>query len=195
VGTPVEPLVTELCVAIRSSRHNLMGPRALAELETRHVPEALALAEMLPAGPGDVADVGTGGGIPGLVLAIARPDLSFTLIEATGKKAEFLRTTAERLGLDVSVLNARVEASPALHDRFDIATARAVAPLHRLIGWVLPVLRPGGLLLAVKGERWREELAAAGRSLAAARGEVVSVPDDDASTEDGPLVVTIARRR
>lgn len=195
MSPPVPALVAELCREIRSSPHNLMSPRALDELETRHVPEALALARSLPAGPAEVIDVGTGGGIPGLVVAIARPDLSVTLVEATRKKAGFLRAAAERLGVDVSVVNARVEDSKDLHGRFDLATARAVAPLERLVGWVLPVLRPGGLLLAVKGRRWREEVDAARGAIAAAGGAVVSVPGDDASTESGPLVVTIGRRR
>lgn len=187
-----------LAEAIRGCPHNLMSRRGLEELESRHIPESVALARLLPSGPARLCDVGAGGGLPGLVIALERRDLEVTLVEATRKKADFLVATAERLGVEVEVRNTRVEAAPDLRDRFDLATARAVAPLERLVPWVIPILRPGGRLLAVKGARWRDELEAATAALDGAGAEVVATPDDGApggptSPDRGPLVVTIAR--
>ncbi|MGH3443337.1 MAG: 16S rRNA (guanine(527)-N(7))-methyltransferase RsmG [Nitriliruptorales bacterium] len=177
--------------AVRASPHNLVSSRALGELEDRHLGESVALAELLPPGPARLVDVGSGGGFPGFVIAVLRPDLDVTLVEATGKKARFLADTAVDLGVEVDVVHARIEeaARGPLADRFDLATARAVAPLARLVPWVLPSLKPGGRLFAVKGARWVEELDAA-RDVIAAAGATVEVL---AFTR--PLVVTIARPR
>ena len=177
--------------AIRSSPHNLVSPRAAEELESRHVPECLALARMLPDGPGRLVDVGSGGGLPGIVIAIARPDLRVTLLESTRKKAEFLRATARSLGLDVEVVNERAE---TLSGDFDLATARAVAPLDRLIPWVMPLLRSGGSLFAIKGERWREELEDAEEHLEGGTAHLVATPDAAQARDDDvdpPLRVVI----
>ncbi|MDP9022960.1 MAG: 16S rRNA (guanine(527)-N(7))-methyltransferase RsmG [Actinomycetota bacterium] len=182
--------------AVRASPHNLLSPRGLGELETRHIPEALALAELLPGGPA-LVDVGSGAGLPGMVIALARPDLDVTLVESTGKKARFLERAAADLDLGVVVVNARIEADRSLAGRFDLATARAVAPLDRLVEWVVPVLRPGGRLYAVKGERWRSELGAAGAALRDVGAEVVATPPDarafTASVEPPLRTVIIAR--
>lgn len=180
---------------LRESPHNLLSPRGLEELPTRHVPECLALARRLPGGPATLLDVGSGGGLPGIVIAIARPDLQVTLLEATGKKAEFLRLAAADLELDLPVLNDRAEALvESLAGRFDLVTARAVAPLPRLLDWTIPFLGPGGRLYAVKGERWLEELEEAAPRLAALGVEVVSVPEDGADEDDPhrPRVVILA---
>lgn len=168
---------------VRSSPHNLMSPRGLVELETRHIPECLALARLLPAG--SLVDIGSGAGLPGIVVAIARPDIRVTVVEATAKKARFLGEVAERLGLDVTVVNARVEAvAEQLAGGSDTATARAVAPLDRLVRWAIPLLRPGGLLYAVKGRRWEEELEAARTAVERAGGEIVAVPPDPRAFDD-----------
>jgi 16S rRNA (guanine527-N7)-methyltransferase len=135
----------------------------------RHVLESLRLLPLL--GPGNsLIDVGSGGGLPGLVLAIARPDLSVTLLEATGKKARFLEQTASALKLDnVSVLCDRAEAvgapGSAQREGFDIVTARAVAPMRVLLELMVPLARVSGLLVCVKGEKAVDELAAAARAL------------------------------
>lgn len=170
----------DLISAVRASPHNLLSPRGLEELPHRHIPECLSLARRLPADEQRrrLLDVGSGGGFPGLVIAIARPDLDVTLLEATTKKARFLETTAASLGLPVAVLNDRAEElTSTLAGGFDLVTARAVAPLPRLLGWTLPFLRRDGALYAVKGERWAEELEEARPALASFRAEVRSVPD------------------
>lgn len=177
--------------AIRSSPHNLVSARAAEELESRHVPECLALADLLPSGPASLVDVGSGGGLPGLVIAIARPDLTVTLVESTRKKADFLRATALDLGIDVEVVNERAE---SLTGGFDLATARAVAPLRRLIPWVMPLLRSGGELYAVKGRGWREELDDARPLLDRGEARLVATPDDPPARDgavDPPLRVVI----
>lgn len=177
--------------AIRGSPHNLVSPRAAEELESRHVPECLALARMLPEGPGRLVDVGSGGGLPGIVIAIARPDLEVTLVESTRKKADFLRTTTRSLDLDLEVINERAE---SLSGDFDLATARAVAPLDRLIPWVMPLLRPGGRLFAVKGENWPQELDDAEEHLQSGTAHLVATPDDPRARDgavDPPLRVVI----
>lgn len=185
-----------LAERVRESPHNLMSPRALEELWTRHIPECVALATRLPDGVREVADVGSGGGFPGLVIAIVRPDVATTLIESTRKKARFLESTARALDLDhVRVVADRVEhlGDTSLTGRFDVVTARAVAPLVRLIPWTLPLLAPGAVLYAVKGEQWREDLEEARQELGADAFRVVACPRPrSASTTLSPRVVMIA---
>jgi 16S rRNA (guanine527-N7)-methyltransferase len=185
--------------AVETSPHNLVSARATQEVRTRHIPECVRVAELLPSGPASLLDVGSGGGFPGLVIAAVRPDLAVTLLDATRKKAEFLRMTAEAMDVRVEVVNDRAEAAIATHGgRFDLVTARAVAPLARLVGWTVPFLAPGGHVYAVKGERWREELGAASEELRHHGGEVVATPEDvpDGARQDGvpePRVVIIRR--
>ncbi len=104
-----------------------------------------------------MADVGSGAGLPGLVWAIARPDLSVTLVEPLLRRTTFLEEAVAELDLaNVTVLRARAEEVEAT---FDVVTARAVAPLEKLAGWCLPLVRPGGMLLALKGRTAEEEVA------------------------------------
>lgn len=140
----------------------------------RHVLDALTLVPLLaelPAGA-RLADVGSGGGLPGIPVAIARPDLEVTLIEATQKKAAFLSAVAEVLGLEnIVVLAERAEQLGAHEHRgvFDAVTARAVGRLSVLVPLTAPLARAGGLVLLVKGQRADEELAEAKRALATHR--------------------------
>ena len=182
---------------VRSSPHNLLSQRALDELEVRHIPECIGLAAMLPTDARTVLDVGTGGGFPGMVLAIARPDLSVTLLDSTSKKIAFLDASAAELGVEVSTLDGRSEdLIRGREGSFDVVTARAVAPLDRLLGWTLPWVRPGGFVFAIKGERWEDELRAALPALRRARASVVTVtePGERVSTgEDAAVVGTRPR--
>lgn len=168
---------------VAESPHNLVSKAARGELESRHVPEAVAFARTLPT-PGRLLDIGSGGGLPGIVIAVVRPDLEVHLLEATGKKAAFLERTAQDLGLAVQVHHGRAEdlAVPPLRASFDLVTARAVAPLDRLVGLAAPFLAPGGSLHALKGDRWPEELAAAGPAIHRAGLAVTSTP---ATSTDG----------
>ena len=100
-----------------------------------------------------MVDVGSGAGLPGIPLALARPDLHVTLLEPLARRVAFLTRCVDRLGLDrVTVVRGRAEEGPSAQlGGADVVTARAVAPLDRLAGWCLPLLRPGGRLLAMKG--------------------------------------------
>lgn len=138
----------------------LIGPREPARLWTRHVLNCGLLAGGLPSGA-TVADVGSGAGLPGLVLAAARPDLAVTLIEPMQRRVEWLIQETERLGLTtVTVLRARAEDVPA-GTRFDVVTARAVGALATLLPITAPLAQPGGRLLLMKGASAEQELAGA----------------------------------
>lgn len=169
--------------AVRTSPHNLLSERALSELEERHIAESVAFAATLPR-DSDVLDLGTGGGFPGMVVAIVRPDLRVTLLDATGKKILFLREFADEHDIDVATLRGRAEDLHAEHaGAFDVVTARAVASLDRLVPWALPFLRPGGQLHAIKGERWPEELKRALPVIQRLGGQVVAVPGHDSGAD------------
>ena len=166
--------------AVRSSPHNLLSARGLEELEGRHIAEGLGVASLLPRRPHRVLDLGTGGGFPGLVIAITRPDLQVTLLDATRKKVEFVASVAASLDVQVEVVHGRAE--DVVHSRpdvlADVVTARAVAPLDRLIPLGLPLLRPQGQLWALKGAKWAEELRTAAPVLQRLRAAVLAAPDD-----------------
>jgi 16S rRNA (guanine527-N7)-methyltransferase len=173
---------------VRASEHNLVSRRARDELESRHIPECVALARVLPRGPQRLLDLGSGGGFPGLVLAIVRPELEVHLLDATAKKTAFLSEAAAELDVVVTVHTGRAEDLQRgdLAGSFDVVTARAVAALDRLVGWSIPFLRRGGVLYAVKGERWEEELAAAGRAMQRHGASLVATPED-LHSGDGPV--------
>ncbi len=188
-------LLSRFAELLRASPHNLLSARGLSELEHRHFPEGVAFARALPS-VARVLDVGSGGGLPGIVVAIARPDLKVHLIEATRKKADFLLEAVTDLGLPVTVHHGRAEelSSGELGRSFDVVCARAVAPLERLVPWCAPYLRPGGQLHAIKGERWADELEAAVPALRAAHLIVRATPTSrtpEVGSGGGPLVVVL----
>lgn len=151
----------------------LIGPLEPPRLWTRHVLNSVAVAPLLR--PGMVGDVGSGAGLPGLVLAIARPDIRFALIEPMERRVDWLRGESDRLGLpNVDVIHARAEES-GLDNRLDQVTARAVASLRKLIPVAAPLLRRGGELVFLKGERVRDEVAAAEKALRRARARDIEV--------------------
>jgi 16S rRNA (guanine527-N7)-methyltransferase len=171
----------------------LVGPREVPRLWERHLLNCAALAELMPP-EATVCDVGSGAGLPGLVLAIVRPDLTVTLLEPLLRRTTFLEEAVTALGLD----NAEVERGRAdsLHGRrtFTVVTSRAVAPLSRLLDWCLPLVAPGGAMIAMKGSSAASEIVAAGPTLTrwgCAEPELVAVGvtlGDAAS-----LVVRVAR--
>jgi len=133
---------------------NLTALTDPVDIALKHFVDALTVLTVLPSRPLRLVDVGTGAGFPGLPIRIARPEITTTLVEATAKKAEWVRQTARTLGLDgVEVVTARAEDlahRPGYRGSFDVATARAVAPLSVLAELCLPFLRPGGILVAQK---------------------------------------------
>lgn len=135
----------------------LIGPREVERLWQRHLINCAVVADIVPK-DASVIDLGSGAGLPGVVLAIAREDLRVTLLEPLLRRTTFLSECMAELGLsNVEVRRARAEDVIGEY-AVDVVTARAVAPLDRLARWALPLLRPGGWLLALKGERAAEEL-------------------------------------
>lgn len=135
----------------------LIGPREVPRLWERHLLNCLVLARELPAG--SVADIGSGAGLPGLVIAIARPDCRVTLIEPLLRRTTFLDQVVGTLGLEnVEVVRGRAE---ELHGSrtFDVVTSRAVAPLAKLARWSMPLVAPDGAMVAMKGSSAPEEVA------------------------------------
>ena len=152
-----------------NAKYNLTAITDPEEIRQKHFADSLALLDgeqnLLPA-KASLLDVGSGGGFPGVPLKIERPDISLTLLEATGKKAAFLRLLTEELGLEAEVIHARAEAcshEPAYREQFDVVTARAVAALPLLCELCLPFVKPGGVFVAYKGpiDKAREELGGA----------------------------------
>ena len=139
----------------------LIGPRETERLWDRHLLNCAVVAELLPE-RGVLVDIGSGAGLPGVVLAMLRPSLQVILLEPLLRRSVFLEECVAELGLsNATVLRARAEDKAAAHIEADVATARAVAPLDRLAGWAVRLLRPGGELLAIKGQSADEEIAAA----------------------------------
>ena len=127
----------------------LLGPREAGRIWSRHLLNCWVLSEFLPEGV-QVADVGSGAGLPGLVLAIGRPDLSMTLIESMARRCEWLQFCVEELGLDnVRIRNARAEDLRG-KQAFSYLTARAVGNLSTLLGWTAPLVKKHGTMLFLK---------------------------------------------
>ena len=138
----------------------LVGPREHGRIWERHVLNSAALATLLPR-TGSVLDVGSGAGLPGVPLALARPDLTVVLLEPLLRRATFLQEVVAELALgNVRVRRGRAE-DVSGEERADAVVSRAVAPLPKLLGWCLPLTAPGGSVLAMKGDRGADELAAA----------------------------------
>lgn len=138
----------------------LIGPREAPRLWERHVLNCALLAPALPQ-DARVADIGSGAGLPGLVLAIARPDITITLVEPLLRRTTFLEEAVASLGLtNVEVVRGRADALHGSSD-FDVVTSRAVAPLDRLLEWSMPLVAPHGALVAMKGSSAPEEVEAA----------------------------------
>lgn len=135
--------------------HGLVGPREASRLWERHLVNCAVMESLLPEGC-TVVDIGSGAGLPGLVLAIARPDLTLHLVEPLLRRTTWLETAVEELGLD----NVTVHRGRAQEVRLEapVVTARAVASLDKLVRWSFPLLVPGGRLLALKGEAAQQEL-------------------------------------
>ncbi|SDP26999.1 16S rRNA m(7)G-527 methyltransferase [Klenkia soli] len=130
----------------------LIGPREVPRLWERHVLNSVAVAEAVPHGA-RVVDVGSGAGLPGIPLALARPDLAMTLVEPMARRVEFLGDVVADLGVEWRVVRGRAEEKSVARavGEVDVVTARAVAPLPRLVGWVRGLLRPGSQLVALIG--------------------------------------------
>ncbi|RMF36255.1 MAG: 16S rRNA (guanine(527)-N(7))-methyltransferase RsmG [Alphaproteobacteria bacterium] len=163
-----------------NKRINLVSPHSISAIWQRHFADSAQLWPLIPPGAGTLADLGSGAGLPGLVLdCLARdlsPDLAVTLIESDARKCAFLHAAIAALGLSARVVNARIEhLRPAVGEEpvpdpatppvgpFDVITARALAPLDKLLAYAQPLLAPGGACLFPKGEGCESELTRARR--------------------------------
>lgn len=148
-------------LAARGEELGLIGPLEMPRLWTRHILNSALLAPLIK--PGRVGDIGSGAGLPGLVLAIARPDAQFILIEPMERRVDWLRRESEALELDnVEVVRARAEEAK-LSPWLDQATARAVSALSKLIPLTVPLVRSGGELLFLKGANVEAEMESASK--------------------------------
>ncbi|GAA4433036.1 16S rRNA (guanine(527)-N(7))-methyltransferase RsmG [Actinokineospora soli] len=174
----------------------LIGPREVDRLWDRHVLNSAVVAEALPA-DARVVDVGSGAGLPGIPLAIARPDLDVTLVEPMARRVAWLREVVETLGLSsVVVVRGRAE-EPAVRDRVsgaDVVTARAVAPLGKLSAWCLPLLRAGGLMVALKGASAAEEIERDRAEIRRAGGGDPRIERCGTAVVDPPTTVVVVER-
>ena len=179
-------------LARRGEELGLIGPLELPRLWTRHILNSALLAPLLR--PGRVGDIGSGAGLPGLVLAIARPDAHLILIEPMERRCDWLREQVDLLALtNVDVVRARAE--DAAIDPLDQVTARAVKSLRILIPVVSPMLRPGGELILMKGRRVEEERVEAAKAISKARLADVEVLELGVGLTDETTMVFRARTR
>ncbi len=163
-------------LASRGIDWGLLGPREGDRLWDRHILNSIAAARLIPEGA-TVVDVGSGAGLPGIPLAILRPDLRLTLLESLLRRANFLELSVTELGLEdrVRVVRARAEEH---REHYAVVASRAVAPLPRLVGWCAPLMTRTGMLLALKGSTAAGELAESAAALRKARlnGQVHELP-------------------
>ncbi len=173
----------------------LLGPREVDRIWDRHLLNCAVVSELV--GPGErVVDIGSGAGLPGLPMAIAKPGLRVVLVESLLRRAEFLRLVIDELGLDVEVLRGRAEDDDVQEavGGADAVTSRAVASLDKLARWSLPLLRQGGRLLAIKGERAPDELREHRRVLDKLGAADARVVECGVSLLTPPTTVVVARR-
>lgn len=177
-------------------QRGLIGPREVPRLWERHLLNCVVLGELIADGA-RVVDVGSGAGLPGIPLAIARPDLEITLVEPLLRRVTFLREAVEALGLAVTVHRGRAEDTQSIKvaGRADVVVARAVAPLGKLVQWCLPLARPGGRVLAMKGQTAAEEAARDEREIRGCGGHDLQVRQCGVAVLGQPTTVVEVWRR
>lgn len=173
----------------------MIGPHEVDRIWERHLLNSAAIAELIRSGE-RVVDIGSGAGLPGLPLAIARPDLRVSCVESMLRRSAFLTEVVAELGLEVDIIRGRAE-DAGVAQRVagsDTVTSRAVAPLDKLTRWSIPLLRPGGRMLAIKGERVPDEVRQHRRVMTALGARDVRVVKCGANFLDPPSTVVVARR-
>jgi 16S rRNA (guanine527-N7)-methyltransferase len=175
--------------------HGLIGPKEGDRVWQRHVLNCAVLAELVEPGA-RVLDMGSGAGLPGIPLALARPDLEIVLLEPLARRVDWLRTVLGELELPVNVVRGRAEDAMVRKQwgGADVVTARAVAPLARLSGWGLPLLRPGGRLLAIKGASATDEVIRDRDAVRGFGGSAPHVVQCGGTHVDPPTTVVVVER-
>ena len=193
------PLAVAYHESLRSDAtvRGLIGPREAPRLWERHILNCAVIGELMDR-DSRVVDIGSGAGLPGIPLAIARPDLDITLIEPQLRRVNYLKEIVGKLGLDnVSVVRGRAEEKSTKRQNrgADYVTSRAVAPLGKIMGWSLPLTRQHGLVLAMKGASAHEEIERDQRTISSAGGGECSVVEAGAGVlPDASIVVRCERR-
>lgn len=173
----------------------LLGPREVDRIWERHLLNCGAVAELVQ--PGErIADIGSGAGLPGLAMAIAKPGLHVVLVESLLRRTEFLRMVVSELGVEVEVTRGRAEDRDVRKSvgECDAVASRAVAPLDKLARWSMPLLRPGGRMLAIKGERAADELREHRRVLTSLGAADARVMECGVQYLSPPTTVVVAQR-
>jgi 16S rRNA (guanine527-N7)-methyltransferase len=190
-------LARRYCEALAAAgvERGLIGPREVPRLWDRHILNCAVLGELIAEGA-TVVDIGSGAGLPGIPLAIARPDLRITLVEPLLRRTIFLSEFIESAGLDITVVRGRAEQSGVMKEAggADVVTSRAVAPLAKLAQWSLPLLRDHGRMLALKGISAVEELERDAAALARAGAGNATVVECGAGIVSTPTLVISAER-
>ncbi|MGB0971148.1 MAG: 16S rRNA (guanine(527)-N(7))-methyltransferase RsmG [Mycobacterium sp.] len=173
----------------------LLGPREVSRVWDRHVLNSAVVSELLTANE-HVADIGSGAGLPGIPLALARPDIRVTLIEPLLRRSDFLREVVDELGLDCRVVRGRAEDRVVRDEvgEVDAVASRAVASLDKLTKWGAPLLQTGGRMLAIKGERAEEEIREHRRALRKMGVTEVKVMKCGGRFVDPPVTVVVGFR-
>jgi 16S rRNA (guanine527-N7)-methyltransferase len=198
-----DPFGERLPLARRYAEHlattgvewGLVGPREASRVWERHVLNCAVVADLVPPAA-RVLDIGSGAGLPGIPLALARPDLRVVLVEPLARRVEWLRMVLADLELPVEVERGRAEDTPIRRrwEGADVVTSRAVAPLHRLAAWCLPLVRPGGMMLAVKGMSAPAEVERDTRAVAASGGGIPRIETCGVGIVDPPSTVVVVER-
>jgi 16S rRNA (guanine527-N7)-methyltransferase len=198
-----DPFGERLPLARRYAEHlattgvewGLVGPREASRVWERHVLNCAVVADLVPPAA-RVLDIGSGAGLPGIPLALARPDLRIVLVEPLARRVEWLRMVLADLELPVEVERGRAEDTPIRRrwEGADVVTSRAVAPLHRLAAWCLPLVRPGGMMLAVKGMSAPAEVERDTRAVAASGGGIPRIETCGVGIVDPPSTVVVVER-
>ncbi len=162
-----------------NARHNLVAKSTLPDLWHRHLWDSAQLAPLIPETARTLADLGSGAGFPGLVLAAMRPELKVSLHEATTKKCAFLQAACDRMGIKVEIRNARLEDLPP--QAFDVVTARALAPLYQLLDYTHRFTGPNTVCLFLKGQNVGSELTEASKYWNMKASQVPSQTDPSAA--------------
>ena len=179
-------------LATDATTRGFIGPREKPRLWDRHIYNCAVIGEAIPEGA-RVIDIGSGAGLPGIPLAIARPDLQVTLLEPLLKRSNYLAEITEKLGLDnVTVIRDRAE-NLGNDAKFDVVTSRAVAPLAKLARWSLPLCKPGGMMLAMKGASASEEIERDKSAIKRAQGERAEIITVGAELEESTTLIRVHR--
>jgi 16S rRNA (guanine527-N7)-methyltransferase len=185
---------TELLAAVGVER-GLIGPREVDRLWDRHILNSAVIADALPK-DARVVDLGSGAGLPGVPIAIARPDLDVILLEPMARRVAWLTEVVDTLSLSASVVRGRAE-EPAIKQQLagaDVVLARAVAPLARLWAWSVPLLREGGHLIALKGQSADDEVARDGSAVTRAGGSLPVVEQCGVDLLAVPTTIVVVER-